>query len=397
MEIISPLLANRLVPNSKQYTPHSGLLVDVWRLIFNYTSHTSESKRSLATQCKLFRDSLSTLSPMFRKMALHPVYHAPEVLRFAQARSKESRWSSVARAFGAALKASKHCDLLQPIFVEAIHPKWKRWRCAKIILSSEDIVTCTHPATLNIENNDPSNLTLAQSASIIKQLTEQATFHGTPGTDTAAAQNALAQLVCSNGDGGLTTTTYTITPNGPIATTSTNASTLTTPPNAPTTITPTTIATNPTSTSSTSMSTTTNPIQLDLLFYDGEHHARVSTTDMRPIPFSSVPLLDASDHSNYLRLLELIRGSVLFNSSETLRIGCSLIISQTVGDTAAREKLCEIGCASVVVAAMQNVKHICNGDLMESLSRVCMNLACSDQGITDFAAKGGIELSLKLM
>jgi hypothetical protein len=384
MEIISPLLANRLVPNSKQYTPHSGLLVDVWRLIFNYTSHTAESKRSLATQCKLFRDSLSTLSPMFRKMALHPVYHAPEVLRFAQARSKESRWTrSVARAFGAALKASKHCDLLQPIFVEAIHPKWKRWRCAKIILSSEDIVTCPHPATLNIENNDPANLTVDQSASIIKQLTEQATFHGTPGTDTAAAQNALAQLVCSNGDGGLTTTTYTITPNGPIATMLTNASTLTTPPNAPTTITP--------------ITTTTNPIQLDLLFYDGEHHARVSTTDMRPIPFSSVPLLDASDHSNYLRLLELIRGSVLFNSSETLRIGCSLIISQTVGDTDAREKLCEIGCASVVVAAMQNVKHIGNGDLMESLSRVCMNLACSDQGITDFAAKGGIELSLKLM
>ena len=58
-----------------------------------------------------------------------------------------------------------------------------------------------------------------------------------------------------------------------------------------------------------------------------------------------------------------------------------------------REKLCDIGCASVVVDAMQNVKHIGNGDLMESLSRVCMNLACSDQGITDFAAKGGIELS----
>ena len=108
-----------------------------------------------------------------------------------------------------------------------------------------------------------------------------------------------------------------------------------------------------------------------------------------------------------------MRSSANLNTTKALRIGCSLIISMTVGNTAAREELCSIGCAQIMLenmkkelqknqqgSALMTMSHVAQAmdqtaDMMEQLTRVCMNLVCSDTGIDDFARHGGISLLLK--
>ena len=134
-------------------------------------------------------------------------------------------------------------------------------------------------------------------------------------------------------------------------------------PATPNTTTPTTPTTPTTSTTPNTLATTTtqapppppdHPHQkLILLFYDQEHHANVPSTNMRSISFSAIALLDAAQKTNYLRLLQLMRSSANLNTTKALRIGCSLIISMTVGNTAAREELCSIGCAQIMLENMK--------------------------------------------
>ena len=45
----------------------------------------------------------------------------------------------MAKDFGSALKAAKHLASVQPRFVEALHPRWNRWRCACILVEKNDM------------------------------------------------------------------------------------------------------------------------------------------------------------------------------------------------------------------------------------------------------------------
>ena len=324
-----------LLPNNNA-TSSGSVLVGVWQHVFEFLEYSPKDRRLLSLQCRLFRDACETLTRMWKNLALHPIKPPDEILRFAKAlkTADKTRWTrSVARAFGPALKASKRCNLLYHCYVEALHPRWSRWRCAKVVLTTENVIHCLG-ISHELAGIDPNTLKPSQSAQIFKRLAEESFIKQGNNTSTEATD---------------------------------------------------------------ANDTHSCPIKLDLLFYDGELHKKVDAADMRSVNFASIPLLEASDTFNHLRLLQLIRNSTTLRSSETLRLGCSLVISQTVGNTNSREALCCIGCARVIVDAMHDRRHALDGDLMESLSRVCMNLVCSDHGIDDFVDAGGITQLLRLM
>ena len=85
----------------------------------------------------------------FKQLAVHPVHRPKDLLVKARQRRSspsistdpgESVWTKpVAKAFGSALKAAKHLASVQPRFVEALHPRWNRWRCACILVEKNDM------------------------------------------------------------------------------------------------------------------------------------------------------------------------------------------------------------------------------------------------------------------
>ena len=82
----------------------------------------------------------TSLTDMFKRLAVHPV----ETPRDLLARGRRTRemvpdaWTrEVARSFGQALKSAKHNEAMAPAYVEALHPRWNRWRCAKILLQGQ--------------------------------------------------------------------------------------------------------------------------------------------------------------------------------------------------------------------------------------------------------------------
>ena len=346
-DLVSPYLSQKLLPTSAiDAVPYrETLLIDIWRLILNFLQPSNSDKRELSLLCRLFRDSVENLTSMWKNMALHPIHPPSDMVNFARIRkeSNKERWTrAVARSFGPALKAAKHCSLLQSCFVEAVHPRWKRLRCARIVLTQEDI-SMALPVGDDLRSVDPKMLTPSQAAPIYEKISES--IRGVGGEESKRGEEGGGGGGEEGGEGEHDKHTR----------------------------------------------------HLDLQFYDGEFHAQVDIKDMTQVPFSSVALLEAANGSNYLRLLQLMRGAAKLLSPDSLRIGCSLIISQTVGNTEAREKLCAIGCASVIVTTMHNQRYWSNGNLMESLARVCMNLACSDLGINDFVKNDGIQLFLNLI
>ncbi len=81
-----------------------------------------------------------SLVDAFKRVAVHPV----ETPRDLLARGRRTRemlpdaWTrEVARSFGQALKSAKHNEAMAPAYVEALHPRWNRWRCAKILLEGQ--------------------------------------------------------------------------------------------------------------------------------------------------------------------------------------------------------------------------------------------------------------------
>ena len=315
------------------------------------------------------------LVTIFKQLAVHPIHRPAHLLAMARERRTKpcaaaslpsarasstttghasstdsaarggSCWTKdVAKSFGSALKAAKHLAGVEACFVEALHPRWNRWRCARVLAGDNDF-RCLNSAGCN--SNAPTG---SRSASIDMAATQ--TFSEWPwsqyttGTGlrpaTAARAKELLQYNCAcdeeGGNNGV----------GPESNT------------------------------------------IDLLFYDGEIHRDVSQTDCKRIDFSAVALLEATDQCNYLRLVQLMRAGVLL--SEVLRLGCSLIISQTVGDTHVRDDLCSIGLVQVITRALKTDAHMADGGgLMEQLARVLMNLACSDAGVVLMGQVGAME------
>jgi ribosomal protein S18 acetylase RimI-like enzyme len=388
---VSSFLSSKLVfpyhiDKATSIPMRENLLIDIWRIVFQFMEFTQEDKQQLSLQCRLFRDAFDNLTDMFKTLSLHPVHLPNKLLQFARRRKENNkeRWTrAVARSFGTALQESKRCHALENSFVEAIHPRWKRWRCAMIQLTPDTIAAYSGGGGGNSDSLDGTSTasrTPAQLAPIYNQLAEERKHQSSsPATPTPDDPT-------------------TPTPNT-LATTTIPATTATT-----------TTTTNTTTTTTTTTTTMQAPSHqnLILLFYDQEHHANVPSTNMRSISFSAIALLDAAQKTNYLRLLQLMRSSANLNTTEALRIGCSLIISMTVGNTAAREELCSIGCAQIVLENMKKQLSITcaswrctdqamdqTADMMEQLTRVCMNLVCSDAGIDDFVRHGGISLLLK--
>jgi hypothetical protein len=240
----------------------------------------------------------------------------------------------VAKAFGSALKAAKHLCGVEARFVEALHPRWNRWRCACVLVDDDGSLGSVLRGVRSSDGSSGGSGGGGRST-----ITEWPWSSCTDDTNLRPATAARAQeLLQHNG----------VDDND------------------------------------------SEPKTVDLLFYDGEVHQGVLQTDCKRIHFSAVALLEATDQRNYLRLVQLMRAGVLL--PEVLRLGCSLVISQTVGDTHVRDDLCSIGLVQVITRALKTDAHMADGGgLMEQLARVLMNLACSDAGVELMGQTGALE------
>ena len=229
--------------------------------------------------------------------------------------SDKAIWSkNVARSFGSALKASKHMGQIEHCFVEALHPRWNRWRCACVLVRDQNTGAFDEGVSVDASSTGKANTLIADGEWLWRSFTE--------GTGLIPATPLSAKIIRGN----------------------------------------------------------ESLESLDLLFYDGEVHRNVPKEDCKPMKFETVSLMEAANNSNYLRLVQLIRAGVLI--PEVLRIGCSLVISVTVGNSYISETLCSFGLVEVITRALQVDDHISDGGfLMEQLARVLMNLACCDAGV----------------
>ena len=332
------------------------------------------------------------LIEVFKNSAAHPQLTKSKLLHAAK--EKKSKVTSeiwtkgVAKLFGSALKAAKISESLTDRFVEVFHPEWLRWRCAKVLSrinsirkvennkktddnsmeidTDDDNNNNNNDSINNNNNNNNNNDVITNNANPINGLVESLSSMTTTTTssDGASGQQQADQMGNDNVEKGEDQT------------------------------------------NSVKQETTTKQElveSLEVQFFDGDTIYKVYANDTKELPYNSLPMLLAASEGNIARLVALIEN----NSTNVIliRTGCSLLISLTVGkggsinsDVDRNQMLSETNCIEVACSLLaQRKQFVDDGDTVESVLRVLLNLACNEYNIPRMCEANGVELIIQSM
>lgn len=285
-------------------------------------------------------DTEAKLVNAFKRVFLQPQLTKAALLQVAKEKKKEVSgdvWTkNVAKVFGSALKAAKISESLTDRFVEVFHPEWKRWRCAKVLSRINSIRKKGDSSDTDSSNEKEKqdNRKKAQACDDCAPNVSMST-----GNSEDARNGKTAEVVES----------------------------------------------------------------LEVQFFDGDKVYKVYSNDTKDLPYTALPMLMAASEGNITRLVALIE-----NSSDNvilIRTGCSLLISLTVGNSSRIDShvdrnrmLSETNCIEVACTLLADRKqHTDDGDTVESVLRVLLNLACSEYNIPRICMANGVELIVSAM
>jgi hypothetical protein len=131
-------------------------------------------------------------------------------------------------------------------------------------------------------------------------------------------------------------------------------------------------------------------------FFDTEKTYVIKAEKLKKLPFMSIPMLQAAESCNIPRLVSLLQTDR--KSVHIIRTGCSLLISLTVGRHERSVELNQTDCVALFCSLIEERKHNSDdGDTMESLLRVLLNLACTEENIPRIDEHSGIDLIVSAM
>eukprot|EP00943_MAST-04B_sp_MAST-4B-sp1_P003433 g3433.t1 len=294
----------------------------------------------------------------FKNSAAHPQLTKSKLLQAAK--DKKSKvsceiWTKdVAKIFGSALKSAKISESLTDRFVEVFHPQWKRWRCAKVLSRIKSI----RKVETSTQNGDAGNND--KKLKLKNEKVEQNVDTSVSKTDTCKKNNddkgdlksAIKSKKSTHGEQARAAEVVE---------------------------------------------------SLEVQFFDGDSIYKVYANDTKELPYNSLPMLLAASEGNIIRLVALIN-----NNSDNvilIRTGCSLLISLTVGNNSSIDRnvdrnqlLHETNCIEVACSLLADRKQFTeDGDTVESVLRVLLNLACSEYNIPRMCAANGIEMIISSM
>ena len=129
---------------------------------------------------------------------------------------------------------------------------------------------------------------------------------------------------------------------------------------------------------------------IEVQFFDDEKKFQVVSEKTKLLPFISIPMLRAAEERNIPRLVALLKTDR--RSVHIIRTGCSLLISLTVGSTHRTQELYGTDCVEVCCSMLEErLENLEDGDTVESLLRVLLNLACDEEIIPRIDSSDGIE------